>query len=488
MASHPPDQSMGKTAIRGSIYSIAASAVTILLGFARAVLLARLLLPEHFGVATLALFFLNLSTTLTALGLDSAIIHRQDADDAWFDTYFTLRLLANLIPLGTLALLTPLIARAYPAMPALAPVLWAFIAIEAIRAINASQETLLNRALAFRSLALLDISASIVMTICAPLAAWWGAGIWALVVERAAGHAVRTVGVWWLFRTHQPRLRWDGEKVRWFWRFSRAVWLSANLNFLLDRFDDFWTGTFLGKTPLGYYSKAYEFARYPRRLVANPIVSVFYPIFARLQHDPIRLARAFFRMNSAIVRFGFWFGILFIFNANEFVRLFIGERWLPMVPTFQLMIIYVILDPLVVGANRLLLAVGRPEEVTRVRLVQLGCFVPLVALLGSRFGIEGVALAADIMVLVGTLLLFIATRRIITYSLRVLFFWPAVAVALAALTLWLTAAWWQTFPTWGSLAGKTALGTLLYGLILWLTERHELIEAWRIIKRRGWTA
>nr|WP_290667707.1 oligosaccharide flippase family protein [Ardenticatena sp.] len=488
MPSNQSDQSIGKQAIRGSFYSLIASGATISLGFLRAVLLARLLLPEHFGVATLALFFLNLATTLTTLGLDSAIIHRQDADDTWIDIYFTLRVLANLVPLALLAILTPLIGRAYPDMPTLPLVLWAFIAIEAVRSLNAAQETMLNRALAFRTLALLDIISSVAMTICAPLAAWWGAGIWALVLERAVGHAMRALGVWWVFRAYQPRLRWDGAKVRWFFRFSRSVWLSSNLTFLLDRFDDFWTGTFLGQTALGYYSKAYEFARYPRRLIANPIVSVFYPIFARLQDDPIRLARAFFRMNSAMVRFGFWFGLLFVFGAEELVRLFIGERWLPMVPTFQLMILYVILDPLVVGSNRLLLAVGRPELVTRVRLVQFLCFAPLVLLLGRRLGIEGVALAADVMVAVGLLLLFIFTRRIIAYSPWVLFFWPTIAALGASVLIWTSGAWWPAAPPLMSLVRKALLGTCAYGLILWIAERHELLEALRIIKRRGWNA
>ena len=50
----------GKT-VQGSLYSGGAAIVTFTLGFVRAVLLARLLLPEHIGVVALAFFLLTSS-------------------------------------------------------------------------------------------------------------------------------------------------------------------------------------------------------------------------------------------------------------------------------------------------------------------------------------------------------------------------------------------------------------------------------------------
>ena len=49
MASDTHTDIAGRT-VRGSLYTVGAAGVTITLGFARSILLARLLLPEHFGV------------------------------------------------------------------------------------------------------------------------------------------------------------------------------------------------------------------------------------------------------------------------------------------------------------------------------------------------------------------------------------------------------------------------------------------------------
>lgn len=480
VSSNKNDDIAGQT-VRGSFYSVAASGVTLSLGFVRAVLLARLLLPEHFGIATLALFFLNLTARIRGLGIDNALIHRKEVDERVLSTYFSLRLGLVFGSLGILAALIPVITRFYPDMPLLGAVLFAYIGIGVVKAFNTVQVTILNKNLAFRHLAVTDVVSSITMTVVAPFLAWQGWGVWSLVAEQFSGIFVRAVAIWVFYRAWRPRLGWDPEIVRWFWRFGVKVWLGSNLNFLLDRFDDFWIGTILGKTPLGFYSRAYEFAGYPRRAVATPVLSVFFPTFARLQDEPLRLSRAFFRVTSLMVRVGFWFSLVFILAAPEFIQLLLGERWLPMLMTFQLMIVYTLLDPLAMGASNLLMAVGYPNLIVRTRAVQFVLFVPAVVLLGDLAGIEGVAVAADLMVLSGTILLFFYSRRFVDYSMRALWLWPAVSLLVAGGAVLALTPFWGELATWSALFGKGLLITGLYWGLLWLMERDQLRSGWRMI-------
>jgi len=278
------ETSIATRAVQGSFYSIAASAVTLSLGFLRAVLLARLLLPEHFGVVALALFYVGLAAQLRALGLDRALVHRQDTDGTVLGTYFTLRVSTLLASLVLVAAALPLLSRIYPAMPLLSRVVLALSSVELLKGLSAIQETLLSKALAFRALALTNVVGAATMTIVAPLLAWLGWGAWALVAEQACGILARFVMTWIVFRCWRPRPRWDSGVARWFWAYGRPTWGATNLGFLVDHLDDFWIGTFLGKTPLGYYSRAYEFARYPRRVIANPLTSVFFLWSLRAGH------------------------------------------------------------------------------------------------------------------------------------------------------------------------------------------------------------
>lgn len=466
-------------AVRGSAYSIGASIITLILGFVRSVVLAWFLLPEHFGVVTMALFYANLVNIFLSLGLSRAIVHHKAPDQTVLRTYFSLTLLSIVTEVVVVLGLAPILGRFHPDMPALVPVLLVLAGVHVVKGLNTYQEALLSKALSFRLLAITDVLSSLSMTVTASLAAWQGFGLWSLVIEQFAGHVARGFVLWTSRDAVRPRLGWSGDVAHWFWDFGLKVWWGTKLAFVLDRFDDFWAGTSLGKTPLGFYSRAYEFAHYPRRAVANPLLAVFFPTFATLQDDRLNLSRAFFRVTSLMVRIGFWFSLGFILAAPEFVRVILGERWLPMVTPFQLMIVYTLADPLVVVTSNLLMATGHPEIINRTRAIQIVVFVPAVIVLASVAGIVGVAIAADLMILVGVILLFVQTRRFVDYSISALWLYPVVALAVTVAVILGLNPLWRSLSPWASLVGKGGLITIVYGLPLWFAER----EQWRAGKR-----
>ncbi len=472
--------------VRGSAYSIVASLITLTLGFVRSVLLARLLLPEHFGVVAMAMVFLNLAGQLRAFGMDKALIHRPQADRDTLATYFTLRMATLAVSLLVVLISIPLLQRFYRNMPALGAVMLALVGVELLKGLNSVQETLLNKGLEFRAIALTNVVASVTMTAVAPWMAWSGFGVWALVGERASGMAARWVMVWLVFRRWRPRFGWDGDVARWFWRYGRAVWGATSLAFLLDRFDDFWTGTFLGKTPLGYYSRAYEFARYPRRVIANPLVSVFMPTFARLQDDRIRLSKAFFRMMSLMVRAGFLFALVLILTAPEFIHLFLGDKWLPMTLTFQLMLVYISIDPMMAGMHQLFLAVGQPIVITKVRVWQLLFFVPAVVGLAAWKGIIGVAAAADLMVLLGAWLLSRKLPAVVDFSWQVLLLWPVVGALAGAGMVLALGSLWREWSVMAIFFVKIAVASMAYLAVIASMEREQIRSGWTVLRHALW--
>jgi PST family polysaccharide transporter len=467
--------------VEGSLYSVGASAVTLSLGALRMVLMARLLLPEHFGLAALAIFFVNLAARLRDIGLDQALLHRKEAGRRVLATYFTARLGIDGISALIVAALAPFIGLAYPTFPGLTPVLFAFIGINLLNTLTTVQGTILNRSLKFKPLAWTDVLASIVMTLVGPFMAWQGWGVWSIVGEQLSGMLARAVALWLPQGAWRPRLGWDSQIARWFWRYGIQVWRGGLLNYFLDTFDDFWTGTSLGALQLGFYSRAYEFARYSRRVVATPLLSVFFPTFARLQEDRLRLSRAFFRSTSLVLRLGSWLSIVLVLSTPEAIRLVIGPRWLPMALTFQLMVLYTLLDPMALSASNLLMAAGKPEAVVRARLIQVLVFLPAVVLLAAVAGINGVAVAADLMILVGTLLLYRRIRTEVDYSPRALWLWPLVASAVTVGVVLLASPLWAPMPDWLALAVKSGLATLLYGGILWMAEREQFVTGGRMI-------
>jgi PST family polysaccharide transporter len=349
-----------------------------------------------------------------------------------------------------------------------------FLVLLIINILQASYSTpgiVVRREMRFGAIAVLNLSASIAMTFVAPLFAFFGAGLWSLVAEQAASQIVRWLGIWVVLHPWRPSFRLLMENAQALMKFGSSVLSSNLLGIVLDRFDDFWTGTFLGPTALGYYSRAYEMAQYPERILATPITNVFFPTYAAIYDDKETLSKAFFRSNSFLVRSGFLFAVVLLASAPDLTVILFGEKWLPIVPLFQLMMIYIFLNPLYANLSYLLLGVGKPGILARVRLVQVLIFIIAVIMFAYAWGTRGVAIAANLMMTVGTVALFILSRRFVSFSLTQMFKWPSIAAFLAGmagagLTLIL-----PNLGTWGDFILVSITITISYSLILYLTER-----------------
>jgi len=480
----PSSEGLAAKTVKGSAYSIAASAVTLVLGLGRSILMARLLAPEDFGVVALALTFLSFTAPLRHFGLDDALIHRQVGEDVdnVLAVHFSLRLGFTLL----FALLLPvagwILKLYYPNQPLLVPVLLALSVGAIVAAAGATPRMYLQKEMRFRDLALLRIITSLSMTIVGPFMAWRHMGVWAIVGERTSGLIVDTLVVWFYIRPWRLRFNFDRTIAKWFLNYGRFVFLTRTLQKTLTEFDDFWVGTFLGAPALGFYSKACELALYPRRIISKPIVYVLFPTFAQVQDDRERLAKAYFRASSLIVRIGFLLAGVFVLAAPEFVTIFLGDKWNPMIRTFQLMVIYALLDPLASVSINLVNAVGRPDFNTRARVIQFIYFLPAVILGAHWWGINGVALAIDIMLLIGLVFVLYKSRELISVSFRRMLLLPSVALFVAALvTIGISA----LLPTHDllQLVAKSVSYATSYALILLVFERGDYLRQLHLFVR-----
>ena len=480
MAPETDSNNIAGRVVEGTLISSASSIITIGLGFTRTILLTTFLLPDDVGVFAQALFFVGLSTRIRMPGLAHAFIQRKDSPQNLTTTFFTLQIGSTILSIGIMAALIPIIVMFYPDMPLLSIILFTLLLLEVPKSINDTQTAIFRRDLIFNKVEQANIAGSLCATIVAPLMAWYGLGPWSLVGESAAAQFARTI----VLRMHHKRWRLklgiDRQITRAFWQFGVKIWAGGTFTFAINRFDDFWVGLSLGQAPLGLYSRAYEFAGYSRSVIGAPIVSVFYATFSRLQSDRLRLSKAFFRAVSLIVRVGFLFSLLFVLTAPEFILL-LGKQWVPMQTTFQLMVVYIMLEPLWMTFGRLFSAVGHPEISARIRGVQFIIFVPSVIVLSWWQGIVGVAIAADIISIIGILFSLIYIRRFVDYSIRALYFWPLVSFVITAVTILLLTPNFQQMNLWLALFTKLLLITTLYSAIIWLTEREQLQTGWKII-------
>jgi O-antigen/teichoic acid export membrane protein len=472
--------------IRRSVTSVAwnssANLTRALIFFGRSVLLARWLPVETFGVYALANSVVSLSVIVTGFGMSGAFLHRapetEDEYQAaavhfWLKAAFVLAW-ALVLAVGTLVFATGETRLA----------LLVLTVTTAGVQLAETPQLILVRRVVHRRLALLMILNAVLTTAVALGLASQGVTLWALLATDVATVLLTIVMFYGWRPVWRPRLTWSPAIARYLLSFGGRSFVAGILYQALDQVDDIWTGAFLGKTALGFYSRAYTFATYPRQVLASPINTVSSGTYAELKNDKLRLSQAFFRTNSFLVRTGFLFAGVLALVAPEFIQLLIGEKWLPMLTTFRLMLVFTLLDPLKITISHVFVAVGHPEKMVRARFVQLVILVIGLFILGPLLGINGVAIAVDVMLLAGIAYMFHQARVHVLFSVKRMFAVPALGLivglgaAYAVIGFLLPAV-----SPWISASVKIGVFSILYTSIILLLERDQIQMLVRILKQ-----
>ncbi len=472
--------SLAERSVTSAAWNIGTNSLKVGVLLARMIILARLLPVETFGIYTFALSLVTLTGILPTFGMGGAYLHRapETADeDHAAAVHFSLKIALTAVWAAGLIAGALLLTE-----PPLTATLIALTAIYAGLHLTETPRFILTRRVEHRRMATIDLLAAVLSSIVAVWLAWRGATLGALVSTDLIALLVSLVGFYLWRPIWKPRLAWARSTASYYLRFGGKNMVSIGLGAALDDIDDLWTGANLGAVALGFYSRAYAFATYPRRILAYPLNLVAGGTFAEVKDDPLRLSQSFFRTSALLVRAGFLLGGGLALVAPELVLVALGEKWLPMVDAFRLMLIYTLLDPLRVTVGTLFVAIGRPEKLLLSRLVQLAILLGGLFLLGPRYDIVGVALAVDAMLVVGLIMLLVQARDHVTFSATRLFGAPTAALGLGlaaavAADQWLCPALLgseQCLSPWAAGLTKGITFGTVYGAVLFMAERDEL--------------
>lgn len=448
----------------------------------RSIILARLLPVEIFGIYAFASSVVILSSALPVFGMGGAFLHRApetEDEEQLAAVHFTLKAILTLIWAAVLVVGAQIFTSGETRT--------ALILLTLVYGgthLAQTPKLILTRRVVHRRLALMLFADAVLSSLLAVVMAWQGITLWTLLATDVVTLCVTIFALYVWRPVWKPRLAWSMPVVRYLLNFgSRALPANVLLQ-ALDRVDDMWTGLFLGETALGFYSRAYSFAIYPRFILSIPINLVAGGTYAELKGDRQRLSKAFFRTNALLIRSGFFLGGLLALTAPEFIRLALGEKWLPMLDAFRLMLVYTLLDPIKISVAEVLTTSGSPGKVAIARAIQLVVMLAGLVALAPWLGISGVALAVDGMLVVGMVILFWQARAYVDFSLVRLFGVPALSlilgIAVASVLTRIPGVAGSDFRTG---ATKAVAFSVPYAAVVLVLERDQLPMLMQILRQ-----
>lgn len=447
------------------------------------IILSRLLDPEAFGLVALATAFTVFMELFLDQGFGAAIVQRAELEPEHLDTAFWINILTGILMTLALIAASGLIAATFRE-PDLAPVLrWLSLSF-LLSSLFSTQVSILQRKLAFKSLAARSLIATVIAGIVGIGMAVAGFGVWSLVGQDLASGVVGII-VLWQASDWRPGFKVSLRHYKELFSFGVSIVGNHALTILIRRADDLLIGYFLGPTLLGFYTIGYQLLLVIIRLVTEVTNSVAFPTFSRLQHQPERMQRAFYKVTRYTSLFAFPVFLGLATLAPEVVPTVFGAKWAPSIPVMQVLSMIGILQSVLFFNGSVIKASGKPSWQLGIMVINAVCSV-IGFLLAVRWGI--VAVAASF-VIVGYLLApisYIAVRKLIQIDFRTylwqfmpsLFASLAMVAAIEGLKYVLKG---QSLNPYLELSIYLLAGVLAFGLVIGLTARQLYQETLELV-------
>ena len=375
----------------------------------RTLILARLLSPDDFGLFAIASMAVVVLMTVTELWMTSALVQSPHVDQAHYDSAWTVNMLRALCVSGVLLVAAPAIAALF-AEPRATNIL-RLLALKPLIDGSASIKTVdLMRTLAYQRLAAIAVMAAALETVVSILLAVRFA-VWGLVGGAVAG-ALTGVALSYLLAPYQPRFRVTTHAIQPLIRYGRWLFLTGLVAIAASSVTQVVISRQLGPVELGLYFLAAKLAFLPHEIATQVLGDVAFSVYARVQDDRIRAAKAFRTIFLGMTTVLAPSYILLICVAPRLVGDVLGERWIGTETIIQLLALVGIAGLFGDMTGPLFRGLGYPHWLFSIEVCQSTLVVVLLWTLTGRYGVLGAAFAWLIATGSSQIVSFLLARRI----------------------------------------------------------------------------
>ncbi len=398
---------------------------TYLSGLVRSIVVARLLLPEDFGLIGMALTVVTGLNALTAIGLDIPVIRtkfKSDEDLAThLDTIWTVDLIRRTIIAIVLALLAYPAAKFYREVR-LYEVLLLFSLLPFIQGLQNIGLLIHRKQLNFRRIVWLELTTNLLNLVTTIALVIWTRSVWALALSQLAA-AVIGVVLSYAFHPFRPRLAFDKEAFGLMASVGKYAVLLGTLGYIMQMADNVLIGRLFNAAVLGTYVIAYNLATLPIHGILTVIGTVTFPAYAEIsggttsvvdggkQIEPLtrelpsmrpapedikRLEQAFVRVLAISSLLLALTTAVLMLLGDEIVILLYGAKWATAGTILRILSLLVFCRGYSVLISPLLVSIRGVAPDAKIKLLEVALFLALLYPLTSRFGAQGAAWAGAI--------------------------------------------------------------------------------------------
>ena len=356
--------------------------------FIVSIVLARILMPEDYGIISLVVVFTSILQVFVDSGLGTALIQKKDADDLDFSSVFYFNFVVCIILYIVMFIVAPYISLFYgdAMLTQIIRVMSLTIVISGLKGI---QQAYVSKNMLFKRFFFSTIGGTIFSAILGISLAYLGYGVWALVIQQLSNNAIDTF-ILWLTVKWRPKKMFSWSRLLSLLTFGWKLLVSSLLDTCYNNIRNLIIGKMYSAADLAYYNQGDKF---PYVIVSNintSIDSVLLPTLSEVQDNRIAVKNMTRRAikTSTYIMAPLMMGLAFC--AEPVVRVILTDKWLPCVPFLRIFCVTYMFWPIHTANLNAIKAMGRSDYFLRLEIIKK--IMGTVILLSTMwFGVKAMA-------------------------------------------------------------------------------------------------
>jgi len=377
------------------------------------IILARLLLPEEYGIIAIVTIFITLAGIFVDSGLNTALIQKKDADKVDFSSVFWVGLALAALLYGILFIAAPFLAVFFhqPGLPEVIRILSITLFLGVF---NSIQQAMIAIRMEFKKLLMGSMGSVIISGFIGVGMAYMGFGIWALVGQqisyRIIGTLILLVLVDW-----KPSRDFSFNRFKKLYSFGWKLLVSSLINTLYHNLRTLIIGKIYEPALLGFYDRGTSFPGYLITNINGSIQAVLFPALASCQENQERVRSMIRRsvVTSSFIIFPMMAGLAIL--AEPMIRVLLTDKWLPAVPFLQMACASYGLWPVHTANLQAINALGRSDIFLRLEIIKMIMGLIVLAI-SIPFGIYAIAFGGIVNGVISTFINASPNKKLLGYG------------------------------------------------------------------------
>ncbi|MBR4287503.1 MAG: lipopolysaccharide biosynthesis protein [Clostridia bacterium] len=387
--------------------------------FIVSIILARLLLPDDYGLIALVTVFITICNKIVVSGFATSLIQKKDADNLDFSTVFYFSLAVAVVLYTGLFFTAPFIADFYSAEsdPALFIQVIRVMGLNLfIIAVNSVQQAYVSRTMQFRKFFFSTIIGTVVSAVAGIALAYMGKGVWALVAQNMILAVVNGIVLWFMVKW-RPQLEFSFKRLKSLYSYGWKIFVASLIKILYTDLRSLVIGKVYTAADLAFYNKAQSFPQLIDTNVEGTIDSVLFPAISKKQSN-VDDMRAMLRRaikTTSYVLMPLLAGLSAV--AKPFVIILLTDKWAESIPLMQILAFSFVFAPVELENLQAIKAIGRSDIALKVEIIKK--VVGVAILIASiPFGVTAIAVGMVISTTLSAIINAIPNKKLLGYTFK----------------------------------------------------------------------